>query len=412
MLASERSATAAAAGAAIVEVAGVVEEMQHAITARNFARIGLSGSLLETAHRTHVAGIYLAIRSVARLVATGAGLAVAAGAPPEATSFADSSRGAKTLAGLACAFGDSLQQHGNALAPTMSVRVDGYGVPRHVTALRDAFPQAHNHLIVFIHGLGGTEYAWGAESSYGDQLANEFDVTPVYVRYNSGLSICDNGVEFERLLAELISAWPVEVAKLTLVGHSMGGLIIHRACDIGRQSSNSWVDGAWVDAAWVDRVDEVFCLAAPHRGTALERSAHLLISALATWPITQPLARLFNRRSAGIKDLRHGSIHPNDHSSADKDAREIDGHEDVILLPHANYHFISATILSRCLGPVADAIGDILVTPVSATGRSTSGRRQPLPVDAAHHVYGSHHIGLLTNPEVFALIRNAIAEAK
>ncbi len=41
------------------------------------------------------------------------------------------------------------------------------------------------HVVVFVHGLGETEFAWGAPS-YGERLQDELGVTPVFMRFNSG----------------------------------------------------------------------------------------------------------------------------------------------------------------------------------------------------------------------------------
>ena len=398
MLGSEKRGTATAVGAAVVEVSGVVQDMHSAITAANFGKFGAPGNLIAQAHTTHAAGIYAAVRGVARIAAAGTGLALEAATPEDATAFADTEKGAWTLSGLACAFGDSLKKANNALSPQMSVRANDTAVPLDIDSLQGAYPNATNHIVVFIHGLAGTEYAWGSDASFGSQLADEFDVTPVYVRYNSGDYISGTGEEFAQLLNDLTLAWPVDVERLTLVGHSMGGLAIHRACEVGLNSNYFWVN----------LVDEVFCLGSPHRGTALERSANVAISLIDQHPITKPLARLANRRSAGIKDLRHGSVSPQDHASEDVNHRNVQDHVDITLLPNANYHFIAATLPSRSLGPVADAIGDILVTPVSATGKSWSGKRRPLPVDSAHHVERVGHVGLMTDPQVYTVIRNAM----
>ena len=66
----------------------------------------------------------------------------------------------------------------------MTLRVEGAETPR---------------LAVFVHGLFETEHAWryGGGPRYGDRLPGW---TPVYVRYNSGRHISENG---RTLAAEL-----------------------------------------------------------------------------------------------------------------------------------------------------------------------------------------------------------------
>ena len=81
------------------------------------------------------------------------------------------------------------------------------------------------HVVVFLHGLGETEHAWGSPN-YGDLLD---DVTPVFIRFNTGRHISENGAALAALLDALVRDWPVEVERITLIGHSMGGLVARSA---------------------------------------------------------------------------------------------------------------------------------------------------------------------------------------
>ena len=69
-------------------------------------------------------------------------------------------------------------------------------------ALAAAFPDATPRIVVFVHGLMTTEFSWalGGRERYGDRLAREIGCTPVYVRYNTGRHISENG----RSLSELM----------------------------------------------------------------------------------------------------------------------------------------------------------------------------------------------------------------
>ena len=46
--------------------------------------------------------------------------------------------------------------------------------------------------------------------------------TPLYVRYNSGVAIADNGIAFADLLESLINEWPVPVDEILLLGSAWG----------------------------------------------------------------------------------------------------------------------------------------------------------------------------------------------
>ena len=83
--------------------------------------------------------------------------------------------------------------------------------------LEVAFPEATSKVAVFIHGLGETEESWrlhadrhgvGTESTYGSRLALDLGYTPVYLRYNTGLHISENGQHLTALLDDVVAAWP------------------------------------------------------------------------------------------------------------------------------------------------------------------------------------------------------------
>ena len=95
-----------------------------------------------------------------------------------------------------------------------------------------------------------------------------------------------------------MAAWPVEVEEIALVGHSMGGLVARSACYHGVELGHDWVG----------RVRHVVSLGTPHMGAPLAQGVHYAAHALHAVPETRPFARFLRRRSAGIRDLRQGSL--------------------------------------------------------------------------------------------------------
>ena len=63
-------------------------------------------------------------------------------------------------------------------------------------------------------------------------------------------------------------------------------------------------------------------LGAPHLGAPLERFVNAGTHAMARLPETRPIATWLNRRSVGIKDLRHGSVLEDDWHGFDPDDRD------------------------------------------------------------------------------------------
>ena len=113
------------------------------------------------------------------------------------------------MAVLNATLGDELADQGSPLAIPMAVRRDRADVVPRRESLAVAFPEATSKVAVFLHGLGETEESWrlhadrhglATESTYGSRLADDLGYTPVYLRYNTGLHISENGQHLTSLL--------------------------------------------------------------------------------------------------------------------------------------------------------------------------------------------------------------------
>jgi pimeloyl-ACP methyl ester carboxylesterase len=311
------------------------------------------------------------------------------------------------LAVLIGAHGDLLQREAPALALGMTVRVGGRAVPPDAGALREAFPDATGRLAVFLHGLTESEDSWGygAERHHGDPavtygslLRRDLGLTPVYLRYNTGLHISDNGRALDALLGELVAAWAVPVQDVVLVGHSMGGLVA--------RSALHQAGGGTADAhGWTSLVRDTITLGSPHLGAPLERRVHQLTAQLARLPETRPLATLLTLRSVGIKDLRRGTLVEADWSGQDLDALAPGQHTHVPLHDGARHFVVLATLSRNPEGRLADLLGDLMVQPRSASGDTGDDDRLAFPPDHVHRIGGMHHFDLLDHPLVYSRIR-------
>jgi pimeloyl-ACP methyl ester carboxylesterase len=253
-----------------------------------------------------------------------------------------------------------------------------------------------------VHGLAETENSWqrrhGEREPYGPRLEAEFGYTPVYVRYNTGLHVSDNGRELAGLLDRLADAWPVQVEEFLLVGHSMGGLVIRSACHHGQEERK----------AWTELVRHVFYLGSPHLGAPLARAAGFAGVALHRVAETKPFVTLVNGSSSGIKDLRYGYVLASDWADCDLDSCLRDHGSPVPLLAGAGHHNISATVTADTGSPLGAVAGDLLVRPASAHGRR--GRRQHIgfPAQSGRWLGGMHHLDLLNHPAVWAAMRGIL----
>jgi hypothetical protein len=363
------------AGAAVGGTASFIQEAHAAVASRPFGALGVLGAPVRVVHDGVSSAAY---RVVAAALAAGP-RALSRLTPGNGIPLSDTLRGSMALGALNGAIGDRLARDGNPLALDMSVRGSGDS-PR---------------LAVFVHGLCETDDAWrlGSEPAYGARLRDELGYTPLYLRYNSGLRISDNGRRLAEMLEEVVDSWPVPVEEIALVGHSMGGLVARSACHYG----------AATDASWARSVRHVFCLGSPHMGAPLERAANAAGYALARLPETRPLAKIVNGRSVGIKDLRFGSCVEEDWCDCEPDEFLRDRCTEVPFLECATYYFIGATLSRRADGVGARLIGDLLVQFPSASGRGKR-RRLPFEVDHGMHLGGANHLQLLNHPAVYGQI--------
>jgi pimeloyl-ACP methyl ester carboxylesterase len=291
--------------------------------------------------------------------------------------------------------GDRLERDGSLLQEPMSVRVGGLPVAPERAALAEAFPQATPRLVVFVHGLMGEEHGWRlgrrqGREDYGSQLARDLGCTPLFIRYNSGRHISENGRSLADLLEAIVAAWPVEVGEVALVGHSMGGLVARSACYVA----------ALDEAAWVGNVRHVISLGSPHLGAPLEQAVHVASSAFGRLPETRTYSTFLRRRSSGIRDLRQGSLVDEDWRDRDPEALRAAACQEVPLLEGATHCFVSATVTRSPRHPVGRVVGDTLVLQPSASVRSRT-RKLGFEDEYGLHVGATNHIALLNHPAVY-----------
>jgi pimeloyl-ACP methyl ester carboxylesterase len=402
MLAGEIKAAGKLAGDAVSHPAGLVRDVHRAVSGRVFGILGLIGTPTRVGHDAISTAVYRSVHYAIGALPRGGGAALAQLAPPDAASLAESTGGSLGLGALNGALGDNLAQSHNDLAIDLTVRHRGLDLTPDRASIERHVPAATGKLAVFLHGLCETDAAWhllplsGREAgrrSYGSRLRDERGYTPLYVRYNTGLHVSDNGSRLSDVLEELVAAWPTEVDEIVLVGHSMGGLVARSACAYGEAA----------DHVWTDRVRHVFCLGSPHLGAPLEKAANLAGWALGRLPETQPFAQLVNARSAGIKDLRFGSCVEEDWRDCDPDEFLTDRCREVPFLASASYYFVGATVTRKADSPLGRLVGDLLVQFPSASGRSRR-RRIPFELDNGLHLGGVNHIQLLNHPAVYQQI--------
>lgn len=381
-----------------------IHSIHRAITDRMFRSaqrgVGTTVAPVRAVHDGVIDGVYATIGIAARSVA---GVAAVIPDRPGDRPPSETGRGALLIGAVLGLIGDNLEAAGSPLADDpVTIRVDGAAVSFDDRGgeleAKEVFDGAGGDIVVFLHGLCETEFSWGTggldADDYGVRLAADLGATPVYVRYNSGRHISSNGADLADLLEQLVSAWPVPVTKLTLIGHSMGGLVIRSAASRAEA----------VGMSWPTTVTATISLGTPHLGAPLEEAAHYGSASLAAFPETAVLGRLLRRRSAGIRDLRGGSILDEDWSGRDADALGRAIVAEVPLLSTATHYFVTATFTRDSSHPLGRLLGDGLVLPPSASGRQRA-RRVGFAEDAGFHLGGTHHLALLRSDAVYKQLR-------
>jgi pimeloyl-ACP methyl ester carboxylesterase len=318
------------------------------------------------------------------------------------------SRGTDARAVLNGLLGDVLDDQRSSLAVPLTFRdASGTELPLDRDGLRDALPDAGDRLCVFVHGLMSSESVWSGgrqQPTYGDRLARDRGVTPVYVRYNTGRHVSTNGRELAAKLQALVRAWPCRVREVDLVGHSMGGLVIRSACHYGTHAATLG-DRLRGRGPWPAKVRRVVLLGVPNSGANLEVVANLTSAAL--WSLPIPVTRLvglgLDRRSEGIKDLRWGSVLDEDWVERDPGATRRPERRRVRVPPRADYLVVAGSLAGQ---PDADRpplvnrlLGDALVTAPSAHGQV--GEPALFRNATVRLCPKVNHVALANRPEVY-----------
>jgi len=292
----------------------------------------------------------------------------------------------RSLSVLNAVVGDYLERRGNDLAIRMTLAHAGAPLPCEREALARAYPAATPRLAVFVHGLAMDESCWTYRGeptrSYGALLAADLGFTPVHVRYNTGLALAENGRLLDELLEALVAAFPVEPRQIVLVGHSMGGLVIRRACHAPGSAGR----------AWLRRVRHAFYLGSPHLGAPLEKLGGAVTAVLKAVGIahTDLVADVIDLRSQGIKDLGCGLA-------------PAGGGELAPLAPGVAHHFLVGGLGPTEAHVATVLLGDAMVRVASAAARLPAGAA--VPGSDVRFFPGVGHFALARHPEVYEWIR-------
>ena len=344
--------------------------------------------------------VYGGIKGVTRLAGGTVNAALSKAAPLITERFGmptSSPEREAVLSAINGVLGDQLLNTANPLTISMSLRHQGKPLLLEKTLLGQRLPQATGKLLVVLHGLCMNDLQWttGGKNDSGynhaDVLAKELGYTPVYLHYNTGLNTSINGQQFANLLEQLLEAWSQPVEELTLLVHSMGGLVSRSACHAAEQAG----------LAWRSKLKNIVFLGTPHHGAPLERVGNWIDRTLGSNLVTKPFAAIGQIRSSGITDLRYGHVLESSWSGKDRFERSPDSREPLPLPAGVNCFTVAATT-STAASPIKDAlIGDGLVPLRSALGQHNEAPHcLNFEPDNQWTAYGTNHMALLSGVAV------------
>lgn len=307
-----------------------------------------------------------------------------------------------TLAILNGLVGDHLVRSDNPLATELGFVVDGE--PRSAEEACRSLATPGRTAVVLVHGLMCTETIWRMPdgSDYGSLLAADLGYTPLYVRYNSGRAIADNGADLARALAELVERYPAPLEELLLIGYSMGGLLVRSACHVARERGD----------AWLARVRRAVYVGTPHRGAPLERAGRVLSRVLRAVPdpYTRLVADLADLRSDGVKDLGDADLRHEDRDATRRAPSFSlrDARHPVPLLPEIRHYLLAGALHDD---PAIQLwFGDAMVPVPSATFREGPPAAQaPIAPDDVTVFPGFTHVRLAHDRAVYDRIKEICA---
>ncbi len=332
--------------------------------------------------------VYGSVRGITRLVGKGLDAALTALSPfvdPSSDDTATSSpERLAVLAALNGVLGDQLAASGNPLATPMQLLHQGQLLP----------PQGPvgGKLLLLIHGLCMNDVQWLREGhDHGTHLAGHLGYTPIYLRYNTGQHTSVNGLELALQLQQLQAQWPVPITSITLLVHSMGGLVARSACQQAALAGHSWLQ----------QVDKLVFLGTPHHGAPLEKAGNWVDVLLGSNRWSAPFAKLAQIRSSGITDLRYGHVLDAHWHGKDRFRRSPDKRTPLPLPDGVACYTVAATIAAK-RSPLQDRLmGDGLVPLPSALGEHPDAAQcLQFHADQQFVAYGCNHMQLLSQPQV------------
>jgi len=341
--------------------------------------------------------LYSNIRTITQWV--GGGLdELLSGFGPLLDKLGDNPGSEAIVSALNGVLGDHLVARNNPLAIPMKLRRKGKTLD--AEALNRFVGQTGGHLLILVHGSCMNDLQWLRKGhSHGAALARDLGFATLYLHYNTGRHVSENGRQFADLLQCLMSD-NEKPASITILTHSMGGLVSRSACYYAQEAGHSWLN----------HLTKMAFLGTPHHGAPLEKGGNHIDALLELSPFSAPFARLGKIRSSGITDLRYGYVVDEDWKGKDR-FEFLDEDRRIVPLPSDVACYALAASKSKTGSLAGDhLLGDGLVPVYSALGRHLKPELQfNIPEDRQWVGRKMNHFDLLNDPQVYETLKNWLA---
>ena len=377
--ASDLRAAAQLASQATVGVSRIVEGVHQSV----WRTLGAPGGAQPGQARGLTGLVYRAVEGSAQLLGKGAQGVLARLEPLLASADAQkpgTPQREAVLAALNGVLGDRLAASGTPLATPMTLRWQGTALDWQAPPQDTADMQVTGKVLLLIHGLCMNDLQW--------------QVAPGTEQVDLGAALAARPSK-AKPPAVLSQHWPVPLQEITVLAHSMGGLVTRSAVHQAHQQGQ----------LWPTHLKNIVFLGTPHHGAPLERAGNWVDVLLGSSRFSAPSARLAQLRSAGITDLRYGFLTEQDWQGHDRFRRRPDRRTPTPLPIGVACYAIAASMASK-RSPLSDRlIGDGLVPLKSALGQHDDKALDlNIPKSHQHIFYKTNHMALLNSPEVMQIL--------
>ncbi|MBF0223931.1 MAG: hypothetical protein HQK76_00625 [Desulfobacterales bacterium] len=300
------------------------------------------------------------------------------------------------LSALNGVLGDHLAISNNPLTITMQLRRNAAPLSIDDHTFSEELLKSGGKIALMVHGSCMNDLQWNRQGhDHGAALARDLGYLPIYLLYNTGLHISENGRSLSELLETFINQLPQPI-EMVIVAHSMGGLISRSACHYGKITGHTWLT----------YLRKIVFLGTPHHGAPLERGGNWLNLLMEISPYSAPFSRLGKIRSSGITDLRYGNLLDDDWKGRDRFEPSGDNRVAAPLPDDVQCYAIAVTIAKEPNEIGDHLIGDGLVTLNSALGRHENNDLNLL-FPETHQWIGRdmNHLDLLNQSEIYETIK-------